>query len=85
MAMVKAYLKRVVAMLKENGKEDRVKGFQTGATEYIKFLIGKWDEMQVWTGSSSDFEAGLAFCYNKDGDVDPTFMFFADGMKEEKF
>ena len=28
MTMLKAYLKRVVGFLKENGKEDRVKGFQ---------------------------------------------------------
>ena len=32
-----------------------------------------------------DAEAGLAFAYNKDDEIDPTFMFFADGMKEEKY
>ena len=41
MVMLKAYLKRVVGYLKENGKEDRVKGFQAGATEMVKFIIGK--------------------------------------------
>ena len=44
MAMVKAYLKRVVQHLKDNGKEDRVKPFQAGATDMIKFIVGKFDD-----------------------------------------
>lgn len=44
MALVKAYLKRVVGFLKENGKEDRVKGFQAGATTLVKLVIEKFDE-----------------------------------------
>jgi len=85
MALVKAYLKKVVEKLKENGKEDRVKGFQQGATEMVKFIVGHFDEMQFFMGESSDPEAGICFSYNKDGEVDPTFLFFLDGMKEEKF
>jgi len=45
MSMLKGYLKRVVDHLKENGKEDRVDGFKKGATEMIKFIMGKFDEM----------------------------------------
>ena len=85
MVMLKAYLKRVVAWMKENGKEDRVAGFQKGATEMVKFIMGKFDEMQIFAGQSVDTEASLAFAYTMDGEVDPTFLFFADGMKEEKF
>ena len=85
MALVKPYLKAIVALLKEAGKEDRVKGFQTGATELVKFVISRFDEMQFFMGESCDPNAGICFSYNKDGEVDPTFLFFADGMKEEKF
>ena len=85
MAMLKAYLKKVVGYLKENGKEDRVKGFQAGATEMVKFIIGKFDEMQIFTGESFDTEAGLAFSYTKDGETEPVFLYFVDGLKEEKF
>lgn len=85
MTMVKAYLKRVVAHLKEKGKDDRVAEFQKGATEMIKFIVGKFDEMQIFTGQSYDTEAGLAFSYTKDGETEPVFLFFADGMREEKF
>ena len=50
MSLVKPYLKKVVEKLKENGKEDRVKGFQQGATEMIKFIVGRYDEMQIFMG-----------------------------------
>ena len=85
MGMIKLYLKRVVGWMKENGKEDRVADFQKGATEMVKFVMGKFDEMQIFVGKSMDTEASLAFAYTMDGEVDPTFLFFNDGMKEEKF
>ena len=85
MAIIKGYLKRVVGYLKENGKEDRVADFQKGATELIKFIVGKFDEFQFFCGSSFNTEAGMGFAYTVDGEVDPTFLFFADGCKEEKF
>ena len=59
--MLKAYLKRVVGYLKENGKEDRVAGFKQGATEMIKFVMEKFDEMQIFVGESMDTEAALCF------------------------
>ena len=85
MAMIKAYLKRVAGHLKEQGNEDRVAGFKAGATEMVKFVVGKFDEMQVFSGKSMDTEAGLCFAYTKDEETDPTFLFFLDGMREEKF
>ncbi len=85
MGMLKAYLKKVVGHLKENGKEDRVAEFQKGATELVKFVMGKFDEMQIFVGKSMDTDAGLAFAYTADGETDPTFLFFNDGLKEEKF
>ena len=85
MGMIKAYLKRVAGHLKEQGNEDRVAGFKAGATEMVKFVVGKFDEMQVFSGKSMDTEAGLCFAYTKDEETDPTFLFFLDGLKETKF
>ena len=85
MALVKPLLKKTVEKLKEMGKEDRVADFQKGATELVKFVIGKFDEMQIFTGASYDTDASLAFAYTMDGEIDPTFLFFNDCMKEEKF
>ena len=51
----------------------------------IKFIVGKFDEMQIFTGDSYDTEAGLAFSYTKDGETEPVFLYFNDGCKEEKY
>ena len=85
MQMIKALMKRTMGYLKENGKEDRVAGFKQGATEFVKFVMGKYDEMQIFMGESSDDTASLAFAYTKDGETDPTFLFFVDCTKEKKF
>ena len=51
----------------------------------IKFIISKYDEMQIFTGESYDTEAGLVLSYTKEGEVDPVFLFFNDSCVEEKF
>jgi len=45
MTWAKNYLKATVAELTKKGKEDRVPGFKKGATEAVKFIASKWDEM----------------------------------------
>ena len=68
MAMLKGFLKRMVEKLTADGKEDRVGDFKKGATEMIKFIMGKFDEMQIFCGESNDTEASLCFSYTKDGE-----------------
>lgn len=52
----------------------------------MKDLVGKWNEVQVFTGESGDWEAGLAYAYMKDqSDEGPTFFYFNDGLKMEKY
>ena len=85
MALLKAYLKKVVEYLKEKGKEERVPEFKKGATEMIKLIMEKFDEMQIFSGENFDTEAGLGFSYTKDGEENPVIMFFNDGLVEEKF
>ena len=85
MNMVKALMKRTVTYLTEKNP-DRVDGFKKGATEMVKFIMGKFDEMQVFIGESEEAaDASVAFSYTKDGETDPVFLFFLDCMKEEKF
>lgn len=86
MGVIKALMKRTVAWMKENGRDDdAVKGFQSGATNLVKFVISKFDEMQVFCGKSFDTEASICFCWTKDGEEDPTFLYLPHTMKEEKF
>jgi hypothetical protein len=86
MAYIKGYLKAVKEKLEASGKADRVAVFQKGATALVKELVGKWNEVQVFTGESGNWEAGLAYCYMKDqADDGPTFYLFNDGLKMEKY
>ena len=86
MTMIKALMKRTCGYLKENDKADRIKPFQKGATEGVKFVMGKFDEMQIFIGESEEAaDASLVFSYTKDGETEPVFLFFLDCMKEEKF
>ena len=60
--MLKAFLKRMVGHLTENGKEDRVGPFKQGATEMIKFIMGKFDEMQIFCGEDNPNKPTLILC-----------------------
>ena len=80
------YVKKVKAKLEEQGKTERVAAFQKGATALVKHILEKFDEIQIFAGESYDMEAGMAYCYYKEQtDPGPTFFFFLDGMKEEKY
>ena len=80
------YVKKVKGKLEEEGKADRIAVFQKGATQLVKFILEKFDEMQMFTGEGQDFDAGFAYCYYKEQTDDgPTFIFFADGMRDEKY
>jgi hypothetical protein len=43
--MIKAYLKRLETFMTEKGRENRIPEFKKGATEMIKFIIAKFDEI----------------------------------------
>lgn len=47
MAYIKSFLKNLKTYLEENGKKDRVEGFQKGAQEFIKFVVSKFEEFEL--------------------------------------
>lgn len=80
------YVKRLKAKLEEDGKKERIPEFQKGATEFVKHILSKFDEVQIFVGENYDMEAGYAYAYYKEQtDAGPTFFFFLDGLKEEKY
>ena len=86
MAYIKGYLKAIKNKLEISGKGKRVEDFQKGATALVKQLRDEWDKVQIFTGKSGNWEAGFAFCYiKKQGDDGPTFYYFNDGLKQEKY
>ena len=88
MTWAKAYLKAVENKLKENGKEERVPDFKKGATALFKLIVSKFDEFQIFSGKKGfelDPPSALVFAYQEEQeDEGPTFLFFADGLEEEK-
>lgn len=80
------YCKKVRQKLKEDpnveGKD--VKAFTAAAPTFCKWLLGKYNDLQFYSTSSMDPEGSMVFSYYKDGAVNPTFVYIAAGMKEEK-
>ena len=58
MAFIKDYFKKIIAYLEENGKKDRVDGFKKGAQAFIKFIVPKYDEIELYTGANGENEDG---------------------------
>ena len=86
MTWAKGYLTKTTAKLNELGKEDRVPGFKKGATQLVKLIAGNFAEMQLFVGSKEDYDGAMCFAYQKNQeDEGPTFLFFADGLREQKF
>jgi len=86
MTWAKGYLTKTTQKLKDLGKEDRIPGFKAGAVQLVKLIAGKWDEMQLFVGSKMDYNGAFCFAYQKEQeDEGPTFLFFADGLRETKY
>ncbi len=90
MAYVKDYFARIVKKLEENGKKDRIDTFKKGATAFIKFIMPKFDEIEIYCGSSEntdeDLKGGFAISFWEDESAPgPMFYFFKDGLYEEKY
>ena len=61
MAAIKEFLKRTVGWMKENGKEDDIKTYRAQATEFVKFIVGKFADFTIYTGENGDATGHLAF------------------------
>ena len=83
MAYIKAYMKRLSEKLKETAP-DRVVPFQKSAQEFVKKVIGNFDDYSFYMGASMDPEAMVILMkYAEDG-LTPFFYYFKDGIEEEK-
>lgn len=82
MAAIKAYLPRVVPWMGENGLKESVKPFRAQATEFVKFVVSKFDTFTFYTGANGDATGSIAFSYQKDEDnyYTKTFLFLNQGL-----
>jgi hypothetical protein len=83
---LKEYMKRLVAKLEEI-KSDEVDLFKTNVNKVMKDILGRFKDLQFFTGESMDTEGMVALMEYRDidGDSVPVLMFFKHGLEEEKF
>jgi len=77
---IKRYIKNLTAKLDSEKADEFKKGIE-GATKY---LLSKLKDLQFFVGESMHDDGSLVFAYYKDGATDPTFLYFAHGLKEIK-
>jgi phenolic acid decarboxylase len=86
MVYLKDYMKKVTTHLEEKHPE-QLELFKTNINKYVKELIGRFKELQFFTGESMDPDGMIALCEYRDvdGAQVPVFTFFKHGLDEEKF
>lgn len=83
---LKDYVRSVRAKLKEKGTPQlEIKEFMANAPGMVKFLLGKFSDMQTFAGESMTAEGGMGFGYYKDGAHCPTFVYITKSLVAEKF
>uniref|UniRef100_V5GLG8 Translationally-controlled tumor protein homolog n=1 Tax=Anoplophora glabripennis TaxID=217634 RepID=V5GLG8_ANOGL len=85
-AYLKDYMKKLVAKLEEKSP-DQVNVFKTNMNKVMKDILGRFKELQFFTGESMDIDGmvGLMEYRDIDGESVPVMMFFKHGLDEEKF
>lgn len=84
---LKDYMKKLIAKLEEN-QPDQVEVFKTNMNKQMKEILGRFKELQFFTGESMDCDGMVAMLEYRDqenGTQAPVFMFFKHGLEEEKF
>merc|ERR550517_709868 len=86
MNYLKDYMKRVVAYLESNNKADQVDGFKKNINGVMKSLLGKFNDLQFYTGENMDPKGMIILVDYKEynGEERPCVMFFKHGLEEEK-
>merc|ERR1712077_42554 len=83
---LKDYMKKVVKHLEENDMKDQVDGFKANITTVMKSLLGKYKDLQFYTGESMDPDAMILMLEYRDvdGEEKPILMAFKHGLREVK-
>ncbi|KAK6143904.1 hypothetical protein DH2020_024252 [Rehmannia glutinosa] len=79
-AYIKKYIKNLTPKLDAEKQESFKKNIE-GATKY---LLSKLKDLQFFVGESMHDDGTVVFAYYKEGATDPTFLYFAYGLKEVK-
>jgi len=85
-AYLKDYMKKLVEKLQETAP-DQVDVFKTNMNKVMKDILGRFKELQFFTGESMDVDGMVALMEYREinGESIPVLMFFKHGLDEEKF
>ncbi|CAL9181243.1 unnamed protein product [Musa hybrid cultivar] len=78
------YMKRYIKLLTPKLDEEKQELFKKHIEGATKFLLSKLKDLQFFVGESMHDDGSMVFAYYKDGATDPTFLYFAYGLKEVK-
>ena len=79
-----AYVKKYIKLLEPKLDAESRKLFMDNIQPATKYLLSKLSDLQFFVGESMGDDASLVFAYYKEGATDPTFLYFAHGLKEVK-
>ncbi|XP_034113611.1 translationally-controlled tumor protein homolog [Drosophila albomicans] len=82
---LKDYMKKVLEKLSASAP-DQVDVFKTNMNKAMKDILGRFKDLQFFTGESMDCDGMVAMCEYRDinGASTPVLMFFKHGLEEEK-
>jgi len=83
---LKDYMKKVVKYLEDNDRGAEVDEFKKNINGVMKELLGKFKDLQFFTGESMESEAMILIVDYKEyeGEERPVIMAFKHGLEEEK-
>jgi len=84
---LKDYMKKIIAKLEEKSP-DQVETFKTNINKQVKDILGRFKDLQLFTGESMDCDGMVCMVEYRDqddGTQQPVLMFFKHGLEEEKF
>ena len=79
-----SFMKRYIKNLTNWQDAEKQELFKKHMESATKFLLSKLKDLQFFVGESMQDEGGLVFAYYKEGATDPTFLYFAYGLREIK-
>ncbi|UJR33984.1 hypothetical protein I4U23_021399 [Adineta vaga] len=81
---LKTYSKKLKDYLQENAP-NRVQPFQTGMTKLAKDILTKFDEYRFYLGENMNIDGMVVLQYYREDGLTPVFIYFKDGLREEKY
>lgn len=81
---IKGYMKSILDKLNQNNPE-RAAIFKTNVQKYVTKIMKNFDEYRFFSGESMNPDGMIVLCNYREDQITPYFVFFKDGLEEEKF